>query len=174
MNKVLTLACLLFFLNAANLKAQNLNIIPLPESIEMGEGHLVLKEGSVIAAKTESSRKSAAIFNEMLEAKTGLNLLIQIAPQRSDALVVLEEIQDAQNEEGYSLNIDGNKIHIKGSSKGIFYGLQSLYQLVEMNGGQAIVPQLVINDAPAFGYRGIMLDVSRHFIGTDQVKKYLI
>ena len=53
MNKVLTLACLLFFLNAANLKAQNLNIIPLPESIEMGEGHLVLKEGSVIAAKTE-------------------------------------------------------------------------------------------------------------------------
>lgn len=173
MNKVLTLACLLFFLNAANLKAQNLNIIPLPESIEMGDGHLVLKNGSVIAAKTENSRKSAAVFNEILKAKTGFILPIQIAPQKSDASIVLEEIEDAQNEEGYTLNIDENKVHIKGSSKGIFYGLQSLYQLVEINGGQLVVPQLKIKDAPAFGYRGIMLDVSRHFIGTDQVKKIL-
>lgn len=48
-----------------------------------------------------------------------------------------------------------------------------MYQLVEINGGQLVVPQLKIKDAPAFGYRGIMLDVSRHFIGTDQVKKIL-
>lgn len=173
MNKVLTLACFLFLLNAANLKAQKLNIIPLPESIEMGEGHLILKKGTVIAAKTENSRRSASIFNEMLEAKTGFNLPIQIAPQKSDASIVLEELQNPQNEEGYLLNIDENRVHIKGSSKGIFYGLQSLFQLVKINGGQIVIPQLEIKDTPAFGYRGIMLDVSRHFIGVDQVKKIL-
>jgi len=173
MYRVLILTSFLFVLFVTNLKAQNPKIIPLPESIEMGDGHLVLKQGTIIAAWSDETRKSAAIFNEMLQAKAGFRLPIQIATPQSEVSIVLEEIQAPENDEGYSMHIDSKQVIIKGSSKGIFYGLQSLFQLIVINGGQATVPQLKIRDEPAFGYRGIMLDVSRHFFSTDQIKKIL-
>ncbi|WP_339922168.1 family 20 glycosylhydrolase [uncultured Cyclobacterium sp.] len=172
MNRFFFLASILIALLASNLQAQT-PIIPLPESIEMGKGDLILKHGTIIAALSDESRKSASIFNEMLAAKVGFQLPIQIATSRNEVSIILEEVELADNDEGYSLDIDSTKVIIKGSSKGIFYGLQSLFQLIEINGGQASVPQLRITDKPAFGYRGIMLDVSRHFFSTDQIKKIL-
>ncbi|GEO20600.1 hypothetical protein CQA01_11340 [Cyclobacterium qasimii] len=139
----------------------------------MGDGHLVLKKGSNIAAWSDDTRKSATIFNDLLQAKAGFRLPIIIANAQNEAAIVLEEIQDPENAEGYSMQIDSKQVIIKGSTKGIFYGLQSLFQLIEINGGQVTVPQLKIVDTPAFGYRGIMLDVSRHFSSTDQIKKII-
>ena len=158
---------------ALNIKAQNLTIIPLPESIQMGDGQLVLRQGTIIAAYSDETRKSATIFNELLETKAGFRLPIKMATPQSEVAIVLEEVKNPENDEGYSLQIDNKYVIIKGSSKGIFYGLQSLFQLIEINNGQVTVPQLKIADAPAFGYRGIMLDVSRHFFSTDQVKKII-
>ena len=158
---------------ALNIKAQNLTIIPLPESIQMGDGQLVLRQGTIIAAYSDETRKSATIFNELLETKAGFRLPIKMATPQSEVAIVLEEVKNPENDEGYSLQIDNKYVIIKGSSKGIFYGLQSLFQLIEINNGQVTVPQLKVADAPAFGYRGIMLDVSRHFFSTDQVKKII-
>jgi hexosaminidase len=139
----------------------------------MGEGELVLKPGTTIAALTDDTRKSAAIFNEMLEAKTGFRLPVKIATPQSDASIMLQEVEDLESEEAYTIDVNSEKVVIKGSAKGIFYGLQSLIQLIEIHGGKVTVPRLRIADAPAFGYRGIMLDVSRHFFSVDQVKKVL-
>ena len=158
---------------ALNIQAQNLTIVPLPESIQMGDGQLVLRQGTIIAAYSDDTRKSATIFNELLETKAGFRLPIKMATPQSEVAIVLEEVKNPENDEGYSLQIDNKYVIIKGSSKGIFYGLQSLFQLIEINNGQVTVPQLKIADAPAFGYRGIMLDVSRHFFSTDQVKKII-
>ena len=130
MNRSLILTGFLCLLFSINLKAQNLSIIPKPESIEMGDGHLVLKQGAIIAAWSDETRKSATIFNEMLQAKAGFRLPIKIVTTQSEVAIVLEEIQHPENEESYTIQIDSTQVHIKGSSKGIFYALQSLFQLI--------------------------------------------
>ena len=121
MNKTFFLTGLLICLYTLSLQAQSLSIVPLPESIEMGEGHLVLDQGTIIAAWSDDTRKSAAIFNEMLQAKVGFRLPVKIATPQNDASIVLQEVDDLENEEAYTLEINGERVFIKGSPKGIFY-----------------------------------------------------
>lgn len=76
--------------------------------------------------------------------------------------------------EGYRLNITRTKIEIEASSKeGIFYGIQSLLQLVEEDESVKIVKAISIEDVPRFRWRGLMLDVSRTFIPVPLVKRYI-
>ena len=76
--------------------------------------------------------------------------------------------------EGYSLRIEQQGITLIGKDAGLFYGLQTLLQLMDASTGDtAALPCLRIEDAPRFGYRGLMLDVSRHFFTVQQVKDLL-
>src|SRR5690606_3911699 len=84
--------------------------------------------------------------------------------------IILNEAADNQSE-GYSLDVNSNQIVIKGGNAGVFYGLQSLLQLIEAVDGSLIVPGVAINDKPEFGYRGIMIDVARHYFSLDELKK---
>ncbi|NHE58278.1 beta-N-acetylhexosaminidase [Cyclobacterium plantarum] len=173
MNRKLLLTGVLVLMCAITLPAQNISIVPQPKTIRMGEGHWVLQPGTALLATTSDARKSAAIFNEMLEAKTGFQLnILQYSPGEGPVIHLEENLVDGQ-EEAYYLNIGDGGVHIKGSGKGLFYGLQSLIQLLEVRESAVVLPQLEISDAPAFGYRGIMLDVSRHFFSSQQIKKIL-
>ncbi|HPS66159.1 MAG TPA: glycoside hydrolase family 20 zincin-like fold domain-containing protein, partial [Ignavibacteria bacterium] len=74
-------------------------------------------------------------------------------------------------DEGYYLSIEVNKISINARTKeGVFYGLQSLFQLMNEN---TDLPCLKIRDYPAFKWRGMHLDVCRHFFPKEFVKKYI-
>jgi hexosaminidase len=148
------------------------SIIPQPKSTEMGEGHFLIHPGTGIVAQSEGSRKTASLFNDLLKSKTGITLGIGMYATGSQA-IILEETEVSGNEEAYTLEVTGENITVKGTGKGIFYGMQSLLQLIQVENGQVRVPVLKIEDEPAFGYRGIMLDVSRHFFSTDQIKKML-
>ena len=69
---------------------------------------------------------------------------------------------------GYSLAITPQKITITGKGAGLFYGVQSLIQLLPLDmAATAKIPCAQIDDYPRFGYRGLMLDVSRHFFGVE-------
>lgn len=84
---------------------------------------------------------------------------------------IAESIDNSMAEEAYTLSISRKGISIKaGSEKGIFYARQSLTQLEEQS---HTLPCMVIEDEPRFGYRGFMLDVSRHFFSVDEIKKIL-
>ncbi|WP_375582895.1 beta-N-acetylhexosaminidase [Cyclobacterium xiamenense] len=153
--------------------SQTYPILPQPRTLTAGEGQFRLQAGTVLLATTASARTSAHLFNGLLEGKTGFQLRVQqAAPANAPVVLLEEEIVDG-NPEAYTLQVTNEGIGIRGGSSGLFYGLQSLFQLVEMQGGEAVVPLVHIADAPAFGYRGIMLDVSRHFFSTDQIKKIL-
>lgn len=174
MNKILALfAGILFSLHGFVLaQQQHISIIPAPKSVSMGSGHFELNPSTPIIAKSEDARKSAALFNQFLHARNGINLKTSLIalPGRT---IVLEESENFATDEGYSLEVEAEKITITGKKAGLFYGLQSLLQLIEDRDGALQVPVVSIQDEPAFGYRGIMLDVSRHFFTTDQIKKML-
>lgn len=75
------------------------------------------------------------------------------------------------NPEGYRLTVSGDGVEIVGGSDaGVFYGLQTLAQLRDSSDR---VPRVTIEDAPRFPWRGMHLDVSRHFFSKDFIKKYL-
>ncbi|MFC4870730.1 beta-N-acetylhexosaminidase [Negadavirga shengliensis] len=150
----------------------SVSIIPQPKSIDVREGAFILHPGTAIVAKSDDTRKTAALFNEFLKSGSGFDLKISLIDQDRQA-IILEESNKFDNKEAYSLTVNDEKILIKGSSAGIFYGMQSLLQLMENHDGQVVIPSVNIEDEPAFGYRGIMLDVARHFFTTDQIKKMI-
>lgn len=96
---------------------------------------------------------------------------------KNSAKTITFIIDDAiKNEEGYELKVAKNEIIIKSkNSKGAFYAVQSLLQLlpIESNSSSFKIPCLEIKDKPQFTYRGIHLDVGRHFYSVDFIKKYI-
>lgn len=173
MSKQLLLSGLLVILCQVTLIAQTAHLLPQPQTVVAGEGQWTLDRGTVLVAESATARKSAFLFNGLLETKTGFDLPVLMQAPAHGSFIVLEESMVGNNPEAYRLEVTGEGVVIRGADKGLFYGLQTLFQLVEMQGARAMVPQVEISDAPAFGYRGIMLDVSRHFFSTAQVKKLL-
>jgi len=173
MKKEIKLSLSLFLLLGNMLLAQSISIVPQPKTLKIGEGQWELHPGTELLANTADARKSAAIFNTLLEAKAGFQLNISHHASGEGPVIQLEESLVDGQEEAYTLNIHDKGVHIKGAGKGLFYGLQSLIQLLEIRGAAVVLPQLEIADAPAFGYRGIMLDVSRHFFSSQQIMKIL-
>jgi len=81
--------------------------------------------------------------------------------------------QNSSLKETYFLHIDKSKVTIEGSEAGVFYGMQSLIQLLPTNLSSLKIPCLTIYDAPRFSYRGLHLDVSRHFFPITFIKRYI-
>ncbi|EON77952.1 Beta-hexosaminidase [Lunatimonas lonarensis] len=152
--------------------AEQLSIIPYPKEVTLQSGHFQLAPGTPIVATTAGARKSAELFNQFLFSQQGFTLPIRQMPVPGKS-ILLEEDDQSSGDESYLLDISTDQIRIDGKQAGIFYGLQTLLQLMENRDGQVVVPSALIKDAPAFGYRGLMLDVSRHFFSTDQIKKIL-
>lgn len=71
------------------------------------------------------------------------------------------------------MEVNQDNITISGSEKGIFYGLQTSLQLINKIDGTCLIPAVSIKDKPAFDYRGIMLDVGRHFFEVAEIKKMI-
>ena len=93
---------------------------------------------------------------------------------KSEKQIHTSIVPDSRNPEGYSLVVDAKGVHITGNSEaGVFYGLQTLRQAMPQ-GTPARLPYVTIQDAPRFGYRGVMIDVSRHFYPLDYLKKQIV
>lgn len=152
--------------------AQETAIIPKPLHVEKKTGSFNLNEGTQIIAVSPDARKSAEIFNIFLQQRYGLQLQISSLTADSNS-IILEDLPQSDNHEAYELNINPTQIHIEGGQSGIFYGLQSTLQLIEEADGKLVLPSIAIQDKPEFGYRGIMLDVARHFFPVEQVKKII-
>jgi hexosaminidase len=96
--------------------------------------------------------------------------------QTSNNLIIIENVSPAQtSSEAYNLKVDKKTITIGGAGEtGQFYALQTLMQMLPVEfKGEAKIPAVNITDSPRFGYRGMHLDVSRHFMPVSFVKKYI-
>ena len=87
---------------------------------------------------------------------------------------MIEQVENYEPREGYELTVSKDNIRLKGGETGLFYGMQTIIQLLPAKKTSAInIPMLSITDYPRFDYRGMHLDVGRHFFPVEFVKKYI-
>ncbi len=150
--------------------SQNINIIPKPTSITEKNGSYTISNQTAIIAKSKDEIKSAKFLQDYLKNIYGISLPIKSSGNKGIVITAANTGKD-----GYTLNSDNAAILIKGSTPaGAFYGIQTLIQLLPVEKTASIkIPAVTISDAPETQYRGLMLDVGRHFFPVDFVKKYI-
>lgn len=156
----------------------NLGIIPAPVSVKKAPGQFVLSEETIIQADTPSNR-AVLFFNDYLANnmyhRKGVVVKAMMKNHKNANLIRLTAAgTDGLPAEGYRLTITPEQVTVAGKGSGLFYGVQTLLQLMPLErSATAKLPCVQIEDYPRFGYRGAMLDVGRHFFSVEMVKKYI-
>ena len=153
-------------------------IIPKPASMEISDGRFLVDENTRIFASEEVTRE-ASLLSEMLSTGSGKEIPVEPATGNSQRGIYLTLDENIEKDESYSLTVDHDKIEISAkTAKGIFYGIQSLRQLMppeteNSSVDELTIPAVQIQDEPRYAYRGMMLDVGRYFFPVDFVKKFI-
>ncbi|SMC43781.1 hexosaminidase [Pedobacter africanus] len=187
------LLSVLFF----NARAQSLNLIPKPVRLEPGEGNFVLNARTSIVLPAATDTGFASLFAARLKLATGFNLPLAVARSlgrepvahlkhlKPGARNVIRLVQDenclkSKGDEAYELEINSAGVTIRAArSAGWFYGMQTFMQLLSVGlvqnqkGDGYVIPAVFIEDYPRFKWRGLMVDVSRHFFNKDVIKRYI-
>lgn len=180
---------LLAILSTIDLFAQmNYNIVPVPSSVVMKEGEFEInQETRILVDKCSQKQEIAYLLAERLGLISSVGMQIEtFEPNQKVRLsncIILTSNESEENlkEEGYTLDISEQNIIIKSSAaKGVFYGVQTLFQLLppEIVNTQSVnLPMKLqcvsITDSPRFSYRGLHLDVGRHMYPVSFIKKYI-
>jgi len=183
MKKALILAVFCAIATAAFSQNKRISIIPQPAVLREGTGTFTIDANTaiVVGSNAPEARKVAAMLNVELKKTAGFSLNIENAPRKKSIQFLLSPEEPLGNE-GYRLSVTTEEISIFASKPaGLFYGLQTLLQLMpkEIESKQVVknipwtVPAVNITDRPRFGWRGLMLDVSRHFFTVDEVKAFI-
>ena len=173
--KIICTIFLAFFLYSgfAFSQSRTLNVIPKPATVALTNGSFALVENTVIVAKSGPEKRSAQILADGL-AKAGLRLKIVSRTPRQNYIQFLASGSKLQVESAYTISTEPNGIRIEGSETGQFYAVQTLLQIVPVDiRGPVEIPAGRIVDSPRFQYRGMHLDVARHFEPVEFVKKYI-
>jgi hexosaminidase len=174
----LLLLLFIFSLSAfAQITDANLGIIPAPLSVQKQEGFFELNKETALQYQTESDLKVAQLFATLVKAQSGFDLVLAknfiVKPKSVISFSSATALEKTSNLEAYQLQVTSDQINLQGSSKGVFYAMQTLSQLYLNNFTNGKIPQCIVNDEPRYAYRGLHLDVSRHFYPISFVKKYI-
>ncbi len=152
-------------------------LIPKPVSFLPGVGNFQLLPEIKIIVNDENSRKDAALFNAYLFDHYGFRLEISASTkEHKKALNFFRDSTDSKlGDDAYNLEIGVEKISLHGGSgAGVFYGIQTLIQLLPAGKTPVVkIPVAKVEDSPRFEWRGMHLDVCRHFFSKEFVKKYI-
>ncbi len=166
----------------ATAKAQTpINLIPQPVSVQPKSGTFALAKATTIQYNQADGRVVAEMLIQQLNQSTGFGLAAKPGNAGKIQLNLTSTPNARLGEEGYTLDASPKGVIITANrSAGLFYGMQTLVQLLPkeiesktVTSGTWTLPAVSITDYPRFGWRGIMLDVSRHFFTKDEVKKYI-
>ncbi len=153
-------------------------IVPTPLSIEKGTGSFTFGPNTVITVPTEEQKPVAGLFASLFTRSAGFTPKVQVGTEGDVCL----ELDKNLPEDAYEMQVSSGQIRVKASdSKGLFYGLQNLRLLlppaIESSTAQDTVewtvPEMTVKDAPRFGYRGFMLDVSRYFLPKEELLRMI-
>ena len=157
-----------------------INIIPQPNELEIKTGSFIFSSCTRLQYDTESATALQPLTDKLKKA-AGIDLLSKSACVKK-SLVIVSIDNTISNEEGYELTIQPQQILLKAKTAGgIFYGVQSILQLLPtaiektaiQKNIQWSVPCVIIKDAPRFDYRGIMMDVARHYMPISFLEKLI-
>ncbi len=149
-------------------------LVPAPAELELAEGSWELSERSRVVA-TGDAAPVAELLVASLADSTGWQLeRAEAGAGRRDIELLLDTGLQQLGDEGYTLEVARGGVSIVAPTPaGLFYGTQTLRQLLPALGGPWTLPRLTITDTPRFPWRGYMLDVARHFFGVDEVKRII-
>jgi len=178
MKPVNCLAWMIAIFSAVQINAQSLHIIPEPFQVTKGVGVYQLPNAITINAP-----KDATEVTNQMATQIGLVTGNKVEWSKRNASITLHIVKDATlGPEGYQLNVNGNGIVIQANSNaGLFYGWQTLQQIMpsaiyaktKQANTDWQIPYVSIIDKPRFEWRGMMLDVSRHFFSKEEVKVFI-
>ncbi len=189
----------IFFFSFAHAQTSILSIIPNPQNWEIQAGTFQINSQTVLYLNPRDSvaKKEAKPLIEQIFLVSGILLktISQIPLSKQNFIMLNSESVNSHGKEAYQLNISANKVEILASDgAGLFYGIKSLEQLFPYKGllnllvsqGSSpissktprsiqpiILPCLRIDDYPKYAWRGMHLDVSRHFFSIEFIKRYL-
>jgi hexosaminidase len=151
---------------AQNGATVSLAVVPAPASLVRSEAAPFRLSASTAVT---GDADAAAALSSLVEARSGLAL-----SQAGDGPSIELRIERGGPAESYALAAGEASVVVTGAdAAGLFYGVQTLGQLIRPDGDGWIVPAVEIEDAPRFAYRGVMLDVARHFHPVETVKGYI-
>lgn len=188
---VFTVICLCFIMaiNISLIHAQQISVIPEPVNVNPGEGHFQLSDKTpiIISEDTPELRHIARYLSDKLYTATWKHALIKTEQAASDTSIVLSIAKEntPDHEEGYALSVTPGQVTVSAqTTHGLFYGVQTLLQLLPPEiafedpsfipkNFEWTIPSVEIQDFPRYEYRGMHLDVARHFFPVEFVKQYI-
>lgn len=183
----LAIIVLLLILGSCDKKIQNtdVNVIPQPSNLRLSSEYFTVKSKMKIVLQSDSEElKTLGEYLAMPIRKiTGFEIPIMLY---DDAREVDEDIvlslyeAETKNDEAYQIRMSKNSVSISSTAgNGLFYGIQTFMQLIPSdllmleNAGKIKIPSVIVNDKPRFKYRGMHLDVSRHFFSKEFILKFI-
>lgn len=164
-------------------KKDEIAIIPQPVSVVKKSGEYVLPAKPVIATdNNDAAKKVASRLADVIKTATGRTATIVTSKMATPNAIRLTIAAKSTPAEGYKLNVSSTGVMLEASSAaGLFYGTQTLLQLLPpdiysktmVEKKSWTIPAVSIVDSPRFAWRGVMLDVARHFFTKEQVKQFI-
>jgi hexosaminidase len=183
MTRLLLVFFFLFFAHGIFAQHATLNLMPVPAKLESGSEKFRLTSELVVGVKVPSKDQLVIpAVNRLLQklkrkgAFFSAQDFISLKDNRVDATLQVEVQQAEANvigvDESYHLAVNGRRIELKArNSMGALRGMETILQLVDRDSAGSYIPGVTIDDKPRFAWRGLMIDVSRHFIPIENIKR---
>ena len=180
--RLIASAALLFASHAVAQPQHGLNLMPMPTSVEPGVGRLAVDQSFSVAIagfKDATLERGIDRFIADLSRQTGMFLKQKPVDSPTPTLLIhavygRDRVQSLSEDESYELVISESGAKLTAPSPlGVLHGLQTFLQLVETTTNGFAVPVVTIKDRPRFPWRGLLIDVGRHFIPLDVLKRNL-
>jgi len=161
-------------------QTKSVTIIPKPVELQMHSGNFSFNHSTAIIAG-ESTKHEAEMFNFYLKKLYGFTLPVRnkLKNPNSGSTIVLKLSKADGKKDAYDLSVNNNNIVISSAgNEGLFHGIQTLLQLLPDSNSVSTnptfeIPEMAIKDYPRFKYRGMHLDVGRHFFDVNFIKKFI-
>ena len=151
----------------------SVSLIPQPNSIEYRKGSFDVTRPVHLIAVSPEAQNLAVLFNSWSQQTMGKTFPVATV-MKPKGVVILFNLLTNEEGESYRIVVEKNKILLEGSPAGMVRGLSTLLQLYfHAADNKNRIPALILHDAPKFQYRGAHLDVCRHFVSKEFVKRYI-
>ncbi|MFM8596101.1 MAG: beta-N-acetylhexosaminidase [Flavobacteriales bacterium] len=157
----------IFIFTVLSASAQNGPILPTPAVYQRVNGQFI-SSGTLLVDPSEINPQLLQSFKDLANWSHG----IELVPSVQNPMVSFKKLNNVKKD-SYSINITERIIISYSSDASCFYALTSLMQLTEVQDGQIQIQQCFVKDYPKFQWRGLHLDVSRHFFTTDEIKRFI-
>lgn len=172
---LLCFSCANKYKDVKNNTDKDYQVIPKPAVLTPSTGKFLVDSKTAIVG-SEALKAEGELLASMLSSASGEDIRF-FSEGKGNITIKLDDA--INNEEGYKLSVAYDNISISGkNAKGVFYGIQTLRQLLpatteSASVGELTIPAVSIEDSPRYKYRGMHLDVARHFFPKDFIKKYI-